>query len=59
VFLVVPAEHKEEVRKRLPGNSIWILAETGGKTVYVNRPPVPGQPPVASLGEKSSLTTSP
>jgi len=50
VFLVVPAEHKEEVRKRLPGNSIWILAETGGKTVYVNRPPVAGQPPVASLG---------
>jgi hypothetical protein len=59
VFLVVPAEHKEEVRKRLPGNSIWILAETGGKTVYVNRPPVPGQPPVASLGEKSSHTASP
>src|SRR5216684_1898149 len=29
VFLVVPAEHKEEVR---------------------NRPPVAGQPPVASLG---------
>jgi hypothetical protein len=38
VFLVVPEEHKEEVRERLPLNSIWQFAEAGGKTVYMNQP---------------------
>jgi 4-amino-4-deoxy-L-arabinose transferase-like glycosyltransferase len=38
VFLVVPEEHKEEVRERLPRNSVWEFAETGGKTVYLNQP---------------------
>jgi 4-amino-4-deoxy-L-arabinose transferase-like glycosyltransferase len=47
VFLVVPEEHKEEVRERLPGNSVWEFAETGGKTVYLNQPLETGQ---ASLG---------
>jgi len=40
VYLVVPVEHKEEVRARLPENSMWVLAETGGKTAYVNQPPI-------------------
>jgi 4-amino-4-deoxy-L-arabinose transferase-like glycosyltransferase len=56
VFLVVPAEHKEEVRERLPGKFIWVFAETGGKTVYVNQPPEPGQPSLASLEGKLNLT---
>jgi hypothetical protein len=38
VFLVVPAEHADEARERLPVNSIWELAEAGGKTVYMNQP---------------------
>ena len=59
VFLVVAAEHKGEVRERLPGNSIWVFAETGGKTVYVNQPPEPGQPPLAQLDEKLKLTAEP
>jgi 4-amino-4-deoxy-L-arabinose transferase-like glycosyltransferase len=39
VFLVVTDERKEDVGKRLPANSLWVFAETGGKTVYVNQSP--------------------
>lgn len=59
VFLVVPVEHKEEVRERLPGNSIWVLAETGGKTVYVNQPPDPSRFPLAYLESSLKLAASP
>jgi len=59
VFLVVPAEHKEEVRARLPGNSIWVFAESGGKAVYVNQPIEPGQQPLAQLQGKLKLTAQP
>jgi hypothetical protein len=59
VFLVVSAEHIEDVRARLPGNSIWVFAESGGKTVYVNQPPEPGQPPLAQLDEKLKLAAQP
>jgi 4-amino-4-deoxy-L-arabinose transferase-like glycosyltransferase len=59
VFLVVPAEHKEEVREKLPGNSIWVLAETGGKTVYVNQPPDRGRFPLAYLEGSLKLAVSP
>jgi 4-amino-4-deoxy-L-arabinose transferase-like glycosyltransferase len=52
VFLVVPVEHEEEVRKKLPGNSIWVLAQDGGKTVYVNQPPEVGQSPLGSIDGK-------
>jgi hypothetical protein len=43
VFLVVPAEHKQEVRNRLSRNPMWVFAESGGKTAYVNQPPEPDQ----------------
>ena len=43
VFLVVPEEHLQEVRDRLPANSIWEFASTGGKAVYMNQPMEPGQ----------------
>ncbi|MBZ5645341.1 MAG: glycosyltransferase family 39 protein [Acidobacteriia bacterium] len=59
VFLVVPVEHTEEIRKKLPGNSMWVFAETGGKTVYVNQPMEPGQPPVAQLDEKVKSAAQP
>lgn len=59
VFLVVSAEHIKDVRERLPGNSIWVFAETGGKTVYVNQPLEPGQPPLAQLDEKLKLAAQP
>jgi 4-amino-4-deoxy-L-arabinose transferase-like glycosyltransferase len=59
VFLVVSAEHIEDVRARLPGNSMWVFAKSGGKTVYVNQAPEPGQPPLAQLEEKSGNTAQP
>jgi hypothetical protein len=59
VFLVVSAEHIEDVRTRIPGNSIWLFAESGGKTVYVNQPPEPGQRPLAQIDEKLKLTAEP
>ena len=49
VFLVIPAEHKAEVRRRLPSNSVWEFAESGGKTVYLNQPLEAGQMSLASL----------
>jgi len=62
VFLVVPSEHKEDIRKRLPGTLLWVFAETGGKTAYVNQPPEVGRLPLASLeknDEKLKLTALP
>jgi len=64
---VVPAEHKEEVRERLPENSMWVLAETGGKTAYVNHPPDHVNVPTTSttvtastsIGDKSELAALP
>ena len=44
ILLVVPAADSEAVRARLPRNRTWTLAAVGGKTVYVNQPPSPGQP---------------
>jgi 4-amino-4-deoxy-L-arabinose transferase-like glycosyltransferase len=58
VFLVVPVEHKEEVRERLTGNSMWVLAETGGKTAYVNQPLDQFNMPAASAENKSKLAAS-
>jgi 4-amino-4-deoxy-L-arabinose transferase-like glycosyltransferase len=56
VFLVVPAEQKEEVRERLPGNSVWEFAESGGKTVYLNQALETGQTSPASLEGRLTLT---
>jgi len=57
VYLVVPAEHKEEVRERLPENSMWVLAETGGKTAYVNQPPDRLNAPTATASVTASTST--
>jgi hypothetical protein len=38
VFLVAPKSQGEDALKRLPRNSIWVLAEAGGKTLYSNQP---------------------
>jgi 4-amino-4-deoxy-L-arabinose transferase-like glycosyltransferase len=58
VFLVVPDAHDAEVRERLPGNSLWVFAETGGKTIYVNQPPEAGWLHLASLAENLKLTAA-
>jgi hypothetical protein len=39
---------------------MWVLAETGGKTAYVNQPPDQGNLPTASASaeDKSKLAAS-
>jgi 4-amino-4-deoxy-L-arabinose transferase-like glycosyltransferase len=37
VFLFVPVEHRAAVAQRLPVPGSYLLAESGGKAVYVNR----------------------
>jgi 4-amino-4-deoxy-L-arabinose transferase-like glycosyltransferase len=43
ILLVVPADKNEEALERLPKHSTWTLAAAGGKTVYVNQPPMAQQ----------------
>jgi len=59
VFLVVPAEHKGDVQERLPEDSLWVFAETGGKTVYVNQPMETGQLSLGSFHGKLKLASAP
>lgn len=56
VFLVVPPTHQQEALQRLALDAAYVFAESGGKTVYVNRPVVPGQPTVQALrGNRRAL----
>jgi 4-amino-4-deoxy-L-arabinose transferase-like glycosyltransferase len=48
ILLVVPAADSEAALAKLPKKQTWTLAAVGGKTVYVNQPPSPNQPPLAS-----------
>jgi hypothetical protein len=47
VFLVVPQGQRQAAYQRLPKNHTWLLIESGGKAVYVNRPLTPGEPSLA------------
>jgi hypothetical protein len=38
VFLFVPSEHRAAAAQRLPPSGSYLLAESGGKAVYANRP---------------------
>lgn len=38
VFLFVPTEHRAAAAQRLPAAGTYLLAESGGKAVYANRP---------------------
>jgi 4-amino-4-deoxy-L-arabinose transferase-like glycosyltransferase len=40
VFLFVPSEKRPDAAKWLPGKGTFLIAESGGKAVYSNRPPV-------------------
>jgi len=52
VFLFVPQAFRHEALLRLPANSTYLLAESGGKTVYVNQPLKPGQASLAELAAR-------
>jgi 4-amino-4-deoxy-L-arabinose transferase-like glycosyltransferase len=49
VFLFVPEHKHGELLARLPPDSTYVLAESGGKAVYVNQPLAPNQPTLAQL----------
>src|SRR5262249_27943058 len=38
VFLFLPGEKREEVDRHLPSQGAFLLAESGGKAAYSNRP---------------------
>jgi hypothetical protein len=38
VLLFVPSEHRAAAAQRLPASGTYLLAESGGKAVYANRP---------------------
>jgi 4-amino-4-deoxy-L-arabinose transferase-like glycosyltransferase len=49
VFLFVPEELREQAFSRLPPNSTYELAESGGKYIFVNRPVRQDLPLLSSL----------
>jgi 4-amino-4-deoxy-L-arabinose transferase-like glycosyltransferase len=42
-FLFVPPEQRREALLRLPLDRAYLVAESGGKAIYVNQPLLPGQ----------------
>jgi len=55
VFLFAPKGETQEVLLRLPRNSSYILAESGGKVLFVNQPLTPDQPSIAELEQQGNL----
>jgi len=55
VFLLAPKDLTQEVLIRLPRQSSYILAESGGKVLFVNQPLTPDQPSLAQLQSTGSL----
>ena len=51
VFLIVPEGKLHEASARLPLNSTWLAAETGGKVAFVNQPLTARQLPLAQTTE--------
>jgi len=49
VFLFVPQAFRRDAQVRLPADASYLLAESGGKAVYVNQPVRPGQPTLAEI----------
>jgi hypothetical protein len=54
VFLFVPEHKRQEAIVRLPLDSTYVLAESGGKAVYVNQPLWPDQPTLAERRARDS-----
>jgi hypothetical protein len=55
VFLFAPKGETQEVLVRLPRQSSYIMAESGGKLIFVNQPLTPDQLSLAELQERGSL----
>jgi hypothetical protein len=54
VFLLAPPDLRRDVLLRLPPGSSYLVAEIGGRALYVNRPLTPDQPSLAQLGERAA-----
>jgi 4-amino-4-deoxy-L-arabinose transferase-like glycosyltransferase len=59
VFIFAPLLQKREVLMRLPRDSTHLVAESGGKTVFVNQPLTPHQPSLAELNAQGASSASP
>jgi 4-amino-4-deoxy-L-arabinose transferase-like glycosyltransferase len=55
VFLFAPKGMMQEVLVRLPRQSSYLLAERGGKALFVNQPLSPDQPSLSQLQAQGSL----
>jgi len=55
VYLFAPKGLTHEVLVRLPRDSSYLLAESGGKILFVNQPLTVDQPTIAQLAEQGSL----
>jgi 4-amino-4-deoxy-L-arabinose transferase-like glycosyltransferase len=55
VFLFAPKGMTQDVLLRLPRESSYLLAEKGGKALFVNQPLAPDQPSLAQLQAHGSL----
>ncbi len=49
IFIFVPEEFRKDALKRLPPDSSYLLAESGGKYVFVNQPVKEGLPVLSSI----------
>jgi hypothetical protein len=52
VFLFVPVGFRKDALLRLPADTTYLVAESGGKAVYVNQPVRPGQETLAEMLER-------
>jgi 4-amino-4-deoxy-L-arabinose transferase-like glycosyltransferase len=50
IFLFAPQHWRREALLRLPADSSYLVAESGGKAIYCNQPITPNQPTLAQLG---------
>jgi hypothetical protein len=54
VFLFAPQNLRREASLRLPPDASYLVAESGGRALYVNRPLAPDQPTLAQLKQMIS-----
>ena len=54
VFLFAPQNFRREVVLRLPPDASYLVAEIGGRALYVNRPLTEGQPSLAQLRARTT-----
>ncbi|MCL4523351.1 MAG: glycosyltransferase family 39 protein [Acidobacteria bacterium] len=54
VFLFAPQNLRREVILRLPPDASYLVAEIGGRALYVNRPLTPDQPSLAQLRSRAA-----